>query len=958
MNLPLNALVDILNCADFLVYVTEIGTDRILFANEKLAAQYGLSAVSTIDKVCWQIFNSDQQGRCVYCPLAKLNKNPDNVVLLKCFDKISGRCYRKTSRVIEWSEGKKAYLHQSVDITGLAEAESVLEKKLKQQELMFKLSQSFITKEDVPTLVNNALQMVGEFINADKIVIAAIETNDKGIAILTRRFGWFNHGRGIDDLGDKGAFPFKAGNVVYDTFIEKGLPYVACNDIKSVPEFAYLKPYGVKSFITVPIYSAGIIWGIINVDDCSSERVWDESYIHLVQMMGSVMSELIMRRDREEELYNAKTLAESSSRAKSDFLSHMSHEIRTPLNAIIGMTSVARNTQDAGKKEYCLEKIENASKHLVEVINDILDMSKIEANKFELTDTEFVFEKMLVNVAGVVNVRAEEKRQNLLINFAENIPDMLIGDEMRLSQVITNLLSNAIKFTPDGGIISLDVSKTEEKDGMSQLHFEVKDNGIGISQEQQARLFTSFVQADGGIARKYGGTGLGLAICKKIVEKMDGDIWVESELGQGAKFIFTIKIKNSDKKLPSRLNRIINRDDIYVLAVDDSQEIRDYFMHVMPAMGLRCDVAADGATALRMIEQTKEKPYNIFFLDWMMPGISVIELARSIKEITRDNAIIIMITIAGWNSIEEEALSAGVHSFISKPLLPSLIFNAISESINVGTMVKPVHGTTYIRNFRNHTLLLAEDVETNREVVSAILEDTRIAIDYAQNGQEACELFADNPGKYSLILMDVHMPEMDGYEATRRIRSMEGDRDRTPIIAMTANVFLGDREKCLQAGMNDHIGKPVDVEELMNKLDTYLSFNTESVDDKSPVRETRQALDYKELLPVLDVADGLNRVMNNKKLYLRLLGSFAGQKFADEITAAIHNKDFEQTKHSAHSLKGVTANLGLTELQKIAAEIEVRAKNTITADDLLASLNKAVADAALAIERLLAENQP
>jgi len=386
----------------------------------------------------------------------------------------------------------------------------------------------------------------------------------------------------------------------------------------------------------------------------------------------------------------------SASRAKSAFLANMSHEIRTPMNAIIGMTTIGKSSSDPERKNYCFTKIEEASSHLLGVINDILDMSKIEANKFELSPVEFNFEKMIQTAVNVVSFRVDEKKQNLDVRIDAEIPKYLVTDDQRLIQVITNLLGNAVKFTPECGSISLDAWFEGEKDGLCAIEITVKDNGIGISREQQENLFSSFQQAESSTARRFGGTGLGLAISKSIVEMMGGKIRVESEEGKGAAFIFTIQARRSAP-----------------------------------------------------------------------PG-------------------------SGTNPAED--------------------LGGKEEEPDIDGI------------FAGKRVLLAEDVEINREIVMALLEPTRLEIDCAENGAEAVRKFSEAPDRYDLIFMDIQMPEMDGYEATRRIRALDTPKAKSvPIIAMTANVFREDVEKCIKAGMDSHVGKPLDFEEVMEKLNSYLN---------------------------------------------------------------------------------------------------------------------------------------
>ncbi|MDR2072502.1 MAG: response regulator [Spirochaetaceae bacterium] len=524
------------------------------------------------------------------------------------------------------------------------------------------------------------------------------------------------------------------------------------------------------------------------------------------------------------QLTRARMEAEAASTAKSNFLANMSHEMRTPMNAIIGMTNLAKSSHEIERKDYCLGKIENASNHLLGVINDVLDMSKIEANKFELSFQEFNLERLLQRVTNVIASRLEEKHQSFTVKLAQDLPLAVIGDEQRLAQVITNLLSNAVKFTPDDGAITCKIQPVKTEGDTVVIEVEVTDTGIGISEEQQAQLFTSFQQADSSISRRFGGTGLGLAISKRIVEIMDGHITVKSKIGAGSTFTFTAQLKKAPEIRTSLLPGI-NRKNLRILAVDDDRDVLENFKDIMERFHIFCDTAASGQEALELIKQSG--PYNIYFLDWRMVGMDGIELSRRIKNITSNSpSIIIMISAMELTSIEEDARSAGVNKFLSKPLFSSAIMDLVSESIDSETPKAEATAYPEPGNFTGHTLLLAEDIEINREIVTALLEPTGLAIRSAENGKEALRLFSEDPGAYDMIFMDVHMPEMDGYEATRRIRALNVPRAKAiPIVALTANVFRQDIEQCLAAGMNDHIGKPLDFNEVLEKLQKYLKIN-------------------------------------------------------------------------------------------------------------------------------------
>jgi len=518
----------------------------------------------------------------------------------------------------------------------------------------------------------------------------------------------------------------------------------------------------------------------------------------------------------------------SASLAKSNFLANMSHEIRTPMNAIIGMVAIGKNAQDSERKNYSFNKIEEASKHLLGVINEILDMSKIEANKLELSPESFSFERMLRRVVSIINFRADEKKQTFTVRIDSKIPKNLIGDDQRIAQIITNLLGNAVKFTPEGGSIGLNAALLSEENGVCLLELKVTDSGIGMTPEQQARLFSPFNQADNNISRKYGGTGLGLAISKSIVEMMGGTIGVESKPGMGSVFTFTIKVKRASNFQfadddTGLTNLKINRENVRILVADDDQSVLVYFKEITDKLGLYCDTATNAAEALKLAEENG--PYNIIFIDWRMPETDGIELAKKLREMKQENSenVLIMISSTEWQFLEKEARNAGFDKFLSKPLLPYDVTDVISGILGINQIAPESNLQLYSGIFKGKSVLLAEDVDINREIIQMLFENTLLNIDYAVNGEEAVMMFSTAPDKYDLILMDVQMPVVDGYEATRTIRKLDFPTAKTiPIIAMTANVFKEDITNCMQAGMNDHIGKPIEPEVLFEKLRRYL----------------------------------------------------------------------------------------------------------------------------------------
>ncbi|MCL1910785.1 MAG: response regulator [Leptospirales bacterium] len=587
-------------------------------------------------------------------------------------------------------------------------------------------------------------------------------------------------------------------------------------------EYETLHPYGIVSLLVVPVFLHNKFWGFVSFDNCHDERVFPKAEEDLLRSASMLLANAVSWSEMFDVLVKAREDALANTKAKSDFLSNMSHEIRTPMNAIIGMTSIGQSSDEIMRKNYALSKIEEASVHLLGVVNDILDMSKIEANKLELSPVYFNFEKTLHRVVDVINFRVDEKHQKFNVFIDENIPNALIGDDQRFSQVITNLLSNAVKFTPEDGLITLDAKLLELEKETCTLQIEVKDEGIGISKEQQAHLFGLFEQAESGISRKYGGTGLGLAISKSIVELLDGKIWVESDIGKGSTFAFTACFRTSPEVRKSGfLSPDVNRENLRILAVDDDANVRAYILGIMKRLGADCDVAADAEEAIGMIN---ENPYNIYFLDWKMPDMNGIELTKKIKEQNEVNSVVVMISATDWTVIEKDAQLAGVDKFIAKPIFPSDIADCINECLGMADAQKVLEDE--IEDFSGQRILLVEDIEINREIVMALLEPTNAVIDCAVNGVEALKMFTESPEKYDMIFMDVQMPEMDGYEATRRIRAMDLPKAKSiPIVAMTANVFREDIEKCFQVGMDAHIGKPIDLDQMMARMHKYLKKN-------------------------------------------------------------------------------------------------------------------------------------
>ena len=723
-------------------------------------------------------------------------------------------------------------------------------------------------------------------------------------------------------------FSDREGSINHD-LVEKNSS-VIISDVREYEDFKDMsEKKEIRSFMSVPLIINDKVIGALALDS-NKVGFYDNEMASTAEAFATQASIALNNAKNFIELEKAKAVAEQAAKAKGDFLANMSHEIRTPMNAVIGFSNLLGYTDLEPKQKDYVKKIDSATKNLLAIINDILDFSKIESGKLSIENIDFSLSEVLESISDVLSMKAGAKGIEFIISKDENVPAGLLGDPLRLEQVLLNLTNNAIKFTDKGEVI-INVRLKEERQNKVVLRFGIRDTGIGMTKKQISGLFNAFVQADTSTTRKYGGTGLGLSISKSLVEMMGGTIEVKSTYGKGSEFSFACPFKLSGKKEKKMATVPSAIKGLNVLVAEDNEYAREVIDGFLKKFGFITTLVSTGEEALEEADKTK---FDLLVFDYKMPGIDGVEAYRRIKSRMREDESpkVILISSYGRQEMLEQAAGGGFDDVLAKPITQSTLYNSI---INIfvrekSQEEKQERENDYPQGFdkiRGARILIVEDNEINQQVARELLEYEGFWVDIAENGQAAVERIAGN-SNYDLIFMDLQMPVLDGYGASGQLRREYGVK--TPIIALSADAMEGTSETAKKAGMNDYVSKPINKQEMFAAMAKYIEPKKRKIYKSKKGRSSELSYDtFASILSNFDVKDGLDRMGGNAELYLSILKKFAksNSNFIIEMKELIQDNNFDECKKMIHRLKGVSGNIGAVNLNDKIKKLEHRLKS-------------------------------
>lgn len=805
------------------------------------------------------------------------------------------------------------------DISHRKEIEAALDRKMRFQHLLMNLATEFINVsiDDIDESIRLALDSVGHFTSVERAYLL-LQGEEESLT----HYEWC-----LD--------PSRTLQTVFSVASPTGLvrhwmKYHDQGNILHIPEVkegerqgilhAFLVKQGVQTLISIPLMSQGLCLGFVAFDSFTQKKRWAEDEIALLKVMAELFTSAILRRQHEKELVEARYSAENASRAKSSFLANMSHEIRTPLNGIVGMVYLLQDTPLRNDQHEYLGMIGDSVDSLLGIINNILDFSKIEAGFLELAEEPFNLEDEIYRVVGIVSGKSAKRKLELIVDYDPNAPKRFVGDYMRVRQVLLNLLGNAVKFTERGHVLV----RTAWVD--NRIRVEVEDTGVGIAEKSQGEIFNQFTQEDDSSTKKYGGTGLGLSIAKQLVELMQGEITVKSKVNVGSTFTFTLLLKPlEDEELPEFDARALV--GAKALVIDDHPINRRILQSYLDSWEMTCEVAESGIGALQVLESSLRRgvTFDIALVDMAMPGMDGLTLGKTIRTRTDwDSMRMIMLSSIVGTLRPQEILASGYDRAIPKPFPKMDLYHAMCQVLSLGEYrlrmnqdkTAPAKAETTEDRVDNVRILLVDDHATNRKAAKLILGKRGYTVLEAENGFVALEKIMENP--VDLVLMDIQMPGMDGYETTRKIRELGENYQKIPIIALTANAMLQDRERCLAAGMNGHIAKPFKLEELTQVYETYLRDG----EDRGSVPQQLTMIQSKDFA-VFDEEAFLKRYEGDLEIALEVLESYLGDlsMHVKSIFQAVDSTDPEAVQSSAHNLKGGSGYVSACQLEQLSREL-------------------------------------